>query len=136
MGSFTFTVDGTPAPQGSKIRTRWGMREASKNLPAWRAAVVKAAQVAADGEGLFGPLVAPYRADMAFFIRRPRSTRALFPVAPTVGDLDKLARAVGDALTVAGVIEDDRFIVRLSASKVWAGSGEEPGVVVTVTEVE
>ena len=33
-------VDGVPAPQGSKIRTRYGMREASKRVGPWREAVL------------------------------------------------------------------------------------------------
>lgn len=34
-------------------------------------------------------------------------------------DLDKLARAVGDALTDAGVVDDDRLIVRWVLEKMY-----------------
>ena len=133
MSVVTFTVEGTPAPQGSKIRTRFGMRESSKRVKPWRELVQAAAAQAADSAGLFGPLEPPYRVDMWFYITKPRTTRATHPVAPTVGDLDKLARAVGDALTSAGLIEDDRHIIKLTAEKAWAG-GEKPGAIIRVRE--
>lgn len=34
-------------------------------------------------------------------------------------DLDKLVRLVGDALTTAGVLKDDKLICRLVAEKAW-----------------
>lgn len=132
--SITFHVEGTPAPQGSKVRTRFGMRESSKRVKPWRDLVHAAAIRAGDDASLLGPLTPPYRVEMWFFISKPRTTRAKHPVAPTIGDLDKLTRAVGDALTSAGLIEDDRHIIKLVAEKAWA-VGEKPGVIVRVTEV-
>mgnify|MGYP003562711459 CR=1 FL=1 len=35
----TLHVEGIPAPQGSKTRTRWGMRESSQRVAPWRAAL-------------------------------------------------------------------------------------------------
>lgn len=134
MTSIAFIVDGTPAPQGSKVRTRFGMREASQRVKPWRDVVTQYASIAADDEALLGPLRAPYKLEVQFYIPRPRTTRARYPVAPTVGDLDKLVRAVGDALTGSGLIEDDRHFVDLIASKRWAGS-DGPGAFIRVTEV-
>lgn len=68
-----------------------------------------------------------------FFIPKPRTTLAKHPVAPAVGDVDKLVRAVNDGLTAGGLIEDDRFIIRLTAEKAWAGEGG-PGAFIRVTE--
>lgn len=133
--SVVFTVSGVPAPQGSKIRTRFGMREASKRVKPWRDVVTTAAASAADDAALLGPLRAPYRLEVWFYIPRPKTTRAKHPVAPTVGDLDKLVRAVGDALTASGLIADDRHIIHLTASKQWAGH-DGPGAVIRVTEVQ
>ena len=130
-----FFAPGTPAPQGSKVRTRYGMRESSKRVGPWREVVTQAAAMAADEAFMVRPLVPPYDVEFRFLIKRPKRTRAVFPVAPTVGDLDKLVRAVGDALTQAGVIEDDRHIVTLASSKRWAHADEEPGVIVTVRTV-
>lgn len=134
MSTVTFHVPGTPAPQGSKIRTRYGMREASQRVKPWRDVVTQRAAVAAGEEHILGPLEPPYTVELWFYILKPRTTRATHPVAPTIGDLDKLTRAVGDALTKSGLIVDDRFIVRLVAEKQWAGS-DGPGVVIRVTEV-
>ena len=131
-----FFAPGTPAPQGSKTRTRYGMRESSKRVGPWREVVTQAAAMAADEAFMVRPLVPPYDVEFRFLIKRPKRTRAAFPVAPTIGDLDKLTRAVADALTQAGVIEDDRHIVDLTARKRWAADGEQPGVVVTIREVE
>lgn len=135
MSAVTFHVPGTPAPQGSKIRTRYGMRESSQRVKPWRDVVTQCAAVAADEENLLGALEPPYTVEMWFYILKPRTTRAQHPVAPTIGDIDKLVRAVGDALTKSGLIEDDRFIVGLSTSKQWAGPGEAPGAIIRVTEV-
>ena len=132
--SITFHVEGTPAPQGSKVRTRFGMRESSKRVKPWRELVHAAATQAGDDACLLGPLTPPYRVEMWFFIEKPRTSRAKHPVAPTVGDLDKLTRAVGDALVSAGLLEDDRHIIKLTAEKTWA-VGEKPGVIVRVSEI-
>lgn len=134
MSTVSFHAPGIPAPQGSKVRTRFGMREASQRVKPWRDVVTQCAAIAADDAYLLGPLKPPYQVEMWFFIPKPRTTRATHPVAPTIGDLDKLTRACGDALTQAGLIEDDRFIVSLHAEKAWA-SPDEPGVVIRVTEV-
>lgn len=132
--TLTFKVEGTPAPQGSKTRTRYGMFESSKRVKPWRDLVHAAAIRAGDDAALLGPLTPPYRVEMQFLIAKPRTTRATHPVAPTIGDLDKLTRAVGDALTSAGLIEDDRHIIALTAEKAWAVD-ENPGVTVRVTEI-
>lgn len=134
MSVITFHVEGTSAPQGSKTRTRHGMFESSKRVKPWRELVTQAAVQAGDDAALLGPLTPPYRLDVWFFIQKPKTTRAKHPVAPTIGDLDKLVRAVGDALTKSGLIEDDRHIVKLVAEKAWA-VGEKPGAIVRVSEV-
>ncbi len=133
--SVSFTVEGIPAPQGSKIRTRFGMRESSKRVKPWRENVQAAATQEMTRAGIHGALTPPYRVDVWFYITRPRTTRAPYPVAPTVGDLDKLWRASNDALVTAGLLEDDRHIVEGFVSKQWAGVGETPGAVIRITEL-
>ena len=52
-------------------------------------------------------------------------------------DLDKLLRAVGDALSDSGKIwTDDSQMVQAGIAKRYAGSGEEPGVLIKVSSVE
>lgn len=43
-------------------------------------------------------------------------------------DLDNVLKAVCDALQKAGVIEDDKQVSTITASKVWAAAGEAPAV--------
>lgn len=119
----SFMVSGIPAPQGSKIRTRYGMFEASKRVKPWREAVQTAASELA-------PLEPPYDVKVFFFIPRPKRTMAEFPVAPAVGDLDKLVRATFDGLASSGIINDDRYIVATEASKEWAGVDGAGAVIV------
>lgn len=114
--SVNFYVEGRPAPQGSKKSVGRGrFVEASKYLPAWRAAVVSAARLAYSGE----PINVPCRLRVIVFLDKPKKPK--FDVAPAVmPDVDKLARAIGDALKIAGLIEDDQLIVSLEIDKMWA----------------
>lgn len=50
-------------------------------------------------------------------------------LAPTRSDLDNYVKAAWDAAQRAGVLRDDRFIVRDGgSSKVWTGEGESPAL--------
>ena len=120
----SFQVHGTPAPQGSKTRTRYGMFESSKRVKPWREEVIKVAS-------RLEPIAAPYDVKVFFFIAKPKKTDAPFPVAPTVGDLDKLIRSTFDGLTQSGIITDDRHIVTTEAAKNWAGT-DGPGAVIVI----
>lgn len=55
-----------------------------------------------------------------------------WPVADDIGDTDKLCRNLGDALEQAGLIANDRNIVRWRAVKRWVEPGEVTGVFVEV----
>ncbi|MEI3845350.1 MULTISPECIES: RusA family crossover junction endodeoxyribonuclease [unclassified Microbacterium] len=120
-------VDGVPAPQGSKTRTRYGMFESSKRVKPWREAVVAAVKN-------MEPIAAPYAVTVHFFIPRPKKTDAAYPVAPAIGDVDKMLRATLDGLTQGGLIADDRFVIVAHASKQWAGA-DGPGAVIAVKQV-
>lgn len=128
-GTARFFVEGTPAPQGSKVRTRHGMRESSKRVKPWRD------HVRAEAEALNLQMKPPYEVALRFRITRPKSTNAEYPVAPTVGDIDKLVRAVNDALTQSHIIDDDRHIVFQSAEKRWTERDEKPGVMIYVSSL-
>lgn len=129
--SVTFDVLGVPAPQGSKrafvVGNRAVVTEDSKRSAPWRDSVAAAGVAAMGGlPALDGPLQVTIR----FRMPRPRSVKRLYPsVKP---DIDKLARAVLDGLTAAGVIVDDSRVISLTAEKVYA---EVPGASIRVTEV-
>lgn len=141
MTEVSFTVAGIPAPQGSK--SPWGS-EANPNTKPWRAAVAADARAAmtyhdADGtSGYLEPIAGPVVLYVTFTFPRPKShyrtgrhAHELKPSAPaycaTKPDLDKLLRAIGDAITGI-VVRDDSQIVEIVASK-WYGA---PSAVVTV----
>lgn len=63
-----------------------------------------------------------------FVLRPPKSDPPPWPVRAIDGDLDKLQRALGDALQDAKLITDDRNIVAWSAGKRYAVEGERVGV--------
>ena len=90
-----------------------------------------------DALGMEGPL-GPYVAISAVFqMPKPKTTK--YPDYPGgTPDLDKLQRAVGDALTASGIVEDDARIVRWHTDETWAGGlgslSAEPGLWLEVTD--
>lgn len=125
----TFTISGTPVPQGSKsarvVKGRAFMFDQNRNLKPWRAEVKRAAEVAMAGRDQFTEALT---VALEFHMPRPSTVRRPRPsVKP---DVDKLIRAVFDALTDAGVWKDDSLVVQVSASEWYAVA--EPYAEVTV----
>ena len=135
-GPVRIRVTGNPVPQGSKRAIVRGgkavlIEQLEKTLKPWRRLVtLEARRQYAGREKLVGPLVVR----MVFSMPRPKSVRRMYPsVAP---DLDKLTRAVGDALTDAGVWGDDGQVVHWDVFKLYAGGPSLylPGVVAVVDD--
>jgi Holliday junction resolvase RusA-like endonuclease len=127
-----FEVYGIAAPQGSK-KSIGNNRfvEASKKLPAWRKAV-KAAASDAMASFDWVQLSGPVEAHIVFFLPRPQSVtpgRRQLPTVPP--DADKLARAVLDSCTDAGVYTDDSLVCKLTVFKMY-DDVREPGASVTI----
>lgn len=120
-------VPGVPATQGSKdyVGSRHYARESNRRLPAWRSDVREALR-RADGTPLHR-FTGPVSCGLEFLLRRPlRSRHGDHPAGKP--DLDKLTRAVLDAATEAGVLEDDARVVQFHLLvKRWAGPEELPG---------
>lgn len=142
-GPVTFFVLGLPAPKGSTRSFRhWStgrtitVADNAEKLEPWALSVSGAARA----QGFARIDRAPVAVGLTFCLPRPLGhygVRGLRPSArryPWVKpDLDKLVRAVGDALT--GVVYlDDAQVVRLTASKVYA-DGRDVGVEVVVEEL-
>jgi crossover junction endodeoxyribonuclease RusA len=143
-------VNGTPAPQGSKRHVGNGrMVEMSQAVGPWREAVRaevqsltrNSKQVAA--EAGFPDITAAVAVDLTFLLRRPKShyrtgknadlLRDSAPSRPAGRpDIDKLARAVLDGLTMGGAFADDAQVVDLHVGKFWCLPGEAPGVVIEI----
>ena len=129
-------VPGTPVPQGSKIRNRWaGVRESNAAaLDPWRGTITAHAQRACTQQG-WTRAAGPVTVHATFRLPRPaghygtgRNANTLRPAAPVVPatkpDLDKLVRAVLDAITAAGTVwADDARVVEITAAKVYGTPG-------------
>ncbi len=127
----TITVYGSPAPQGSKRfvghagNGRGIMIESSKAVKPWREAVKHAARE--KWAGMFSGAV---EIEITFTIQKPKSapkSRVTYPDKKP--DLSKLVRSTEDALTDAGVWEDDARVVSCLARKVFPG--EHPKALAT-----
>lgn len=140
MKSIEINVRGLPIAQGSSkgfvVNGRAVITSASKGLKPWRSVIAGQAQDAVLG---LAPLDEPIAVDMQFRFPRPKAhfgKRGLKPTAPKHlcakgKDLDKLLRAVCDALTKV-VWRDDRLVCRASCEKTYADEAHPPGVSVTV----
>jgi crossover junction endodeoxyribonuclease RusA len=133
----SFFVPGLAAAQGSKRHVGKGrMIEMSKRLGPWRNDVGREASIAMRGRELvYGPVAVR----LAFHFPRPkghfgsgRNSSNVKESAPrrhiTTPDLDKLQRAINDAMT--GIVwKDDSQVWKVEACKVYSGT---PGVWIDV----
>lgn len=151
-------VFGEPIPQGSMraFVVRKGGRPTSRAVVTadnartkpWRQAVIDAwhaALVSGDWDGMpVNGATVPLRVTVIFLMPRPKShygsgrnagqVRPSAPSAPAVmPDVDKLGRAVLDALKAAGAYRDDALVCDLHAIKTYTGPGEAPGAVIEIT---
>jgi crossover junction endodeoxyribonuclease RusA len=122
-------VPGKPVPQGSKNAYSRGGKivlvEASKDLPAWRKKVADKLEAEYTGlDAMTGPLMLR----LIFLLPKAKSNKTDYPIYKS--DLDKLVRAIGDAATASGVIEDDGQFIHIEAMKFWAE--DSPGVVIEI----
>lgn len=133
--ALVFTVRGVPVPQGSMkgfVLPSGQVAITSDNpkLKQWRKTVADTARVelwCRPGDQR-QPLAGPVRLALVFVLPRPPSLAKRIVDHVHKPDLDKLVRAVCDALT--GVVwVDDRQVVRLHAEKEY---GAVPGVSVIV----
>ncbi len=128
----TFFVPGIPVSQGSKrgfiIRPRLGkprvvLAESSKALKPWRAIVSLAAQHAlgADRVAMDGRAC---RLTLSFIFPKPKSLSRRVLHHTTKPDLDKLCRAIHDALEGVLYLRDSQIV----EEEIRKAYGEPPGV--------
>lgn len=133
-----WVIPGPPATQGSMTSYGRGRMAHPPKLVAWRALAI--ATINADQAVFDGPVHVTLRATYrrpASHLRADGTARPAHAGKVPRGDLDKVCRAAGDALEAAGVIDDDNLIVRWTATKQWASSGQPECVVIQVeTEME
>lgn len=128
MSRFTFEVAGVPFPQGSKKLANGHLIDDNPaKLKAWRDLVATEALLAKTA-ARWGTRIIDEAIDveLLFRFKRPKSVTRPYPsVKP---DLDKLERAVLDAITGV-LIVDDALVVDLSSKKRYA---PDAGLVVTL----
>jgi crossover junction endodeoxyribonuclease RusA len=132
---------GLPIPQGSlrpfKLARGYVMVATNaKRLKPWRLELKEAAAAALNGGG---PAQSAVLLTIEFRFPRPSGhfgKRGLRPSAPPAmfrrPDLDKLVRAILDALTDAGAFRDDAQVDEIRARKRYCTDGESPGVKVVI----
>ncbi len=105
-------VRGKPAPQGSKVSTRFGgMREASQFVMPWRNR---------RNEGNLKPSAPTY------------------PITRSTGDIDKLCRSTLDGLSIPSggiLLRDDSLVVELKAKKSFAAKGGFQGAFIHIWQL-
>lgn len=123
----------TPAPKGSYRFVRGHAIPMSKREKPWRNLVSDNARIAMTREKFtqFDKDV-PVSVRITFLMPRPKTVKRHMPTVPP--DIDKLCRAVLDALTDVGVWVDDSQVVDLGANKIYA-SGIHIGAHITVEEL-
>jgi len=148
MNAFSVLVAGRPAPQGSKRLGEHGqVLEQSPYLAAWRGQWKGTGARRRYVHGAIGLAVyARYAARGISPVDLPLFGKGE-PVALSIGfyvdsapteppDLDKLSRAVGDALTVCRVFADDAQVVALHAYKESASPEYPAGAFIAVSPAE
>jgi len=153
---FDLYVPGKPIPQGSM---KGFVRKGKAGVPTvgitsnnplliqWR---MKVTGYAMEKYGINAPLTGPVGIRLIFTLDRPQAhylpvnrkrtepvLRTDAPVFPAQApDVDKLVRAIFDALTDAHLWQDDGQVVWCQATKVYADATYAAGVYLTVGEMQ
>ena len=129
----SFIVYGQAKPAGALQIGRTGdgrsflHHRSSKSLAEWKAAIKREAAEATHGS----PYTGAVALDARFYVQRPaghygkrglRPSAPAYPIKRSVGDIDKLARALLDALTGVSFLDDSQ-VVDLKLSKRYADDG-------------
>lgn len=135
--ALTVWVAGRPAAQGSKKHIGNGrLIEQSKYVKPWREQIVGAFLQQPFAVRKLWPILGEVHVQLSFVMPRPVSTpKRSTPPAIKKPDLDKLARAAFDAITMSGAWADDSQATRLSASKRIAEVGEQAGLRIDIYPV-
>lgn len=124
----TFVVLGQPVPQGS-MKHVGGGRIVSKSpkLKEWREKIAQVVREQA-GEPAHPD---PVSVTVIFSFNKPKTVTRKLPTVPP--DLDKLQRAIGDALSIdVKYLQDDAQIIEWHAQKVY---GTPAGVVIQISKI-
>lgn len=113
-GAAGFFVSGRPFPQGSKSAPVAGVVRDRKGLRPWREKVALSARAAGWRRELAG---VAFEVGLVFTYSRPKCEHPPAPI--TRADIDKLERAILDALTHVCWANDNQ-VVEVKKQKAWA----------------
>lgn len=143
-----FFVPGIPAPKGSaraffvKNLNRAVITNANAKTKPWEQAI-RAEAHAAEGIAGCAPHTAAVRVTATFYFPRPKGhfgAKGLKPAAPRENtkkpDLDKLARALLDALTGIAFVDDSQVIDLRVEKRYVPNDGSQPGMAVEIVPAE
>ncbi len=133
MKPFAITVPGKPLPKGSLRHVGRGRLIEQTSVKTWMSEIRRNIT---DAYGDEAPLFeAPVRATLHFRFPRPAAAKnRLYPHLRSVGDLDKLIRAVLDALQPQ-VLVDDSLVVMIAAGKFYETPEAPAGVSILIEEL-
>ena len=143
MSAFTIDVTGIPVAQGSLVSNGHGrgLRHSNEiKLKPWRYQVVSAISSAKPKD--WNPAL-PLSITATFRLPRPqnhfgtgRNANTIRDSAPihhiVKPDLDKMARAIGDAIEAAALVRGDQQITSWNIAKRYCVGSETPGVLLTL----
>lgn len=120
--------EGMPVPKGSMRHIGNGRMVDQTKVKPWMNTIRSAALREAAQQGITAMIDVPVSVFIEFYFPRPVAAKnRLYPSKRSVGDIDKLSRAVLDALqptrTEFGILTDDSLVVDLSAHKRYNDSG-------------
>lgn len=124
MTALTVHVPGVPVPQGSMKSLGPGrlVHSNPQALLPWRASVIAHLRQEMVKAGEW-PIDGPVKCCVTFYLPRPKSAPKSRVWPDKKPDLDKLGRAVGDALEQAGVLHSDAQIVQWGKTKQYGTPG-------------
>lgn len=130
---FALTVPGKPLPKGSLKHVGRGRLVEQTKVKDWMKEIQAHTLEVYRGDG---PLFdAPVSAHLVFRFPRPLAAKnRLYPHMRSAGDLDKLVRAVLDALQPT-VLADDSLVVSLQASKFYENANYPAGVEIRIEDL-
>ncbi len=135
--AITFFVAGKPVPQPRQrhkiLKTRSGndfvhnYTSKTHMVQGWKALVYYAAK-----SNITSMITGPVRLSLHFYLPKPKSVKRKYPFVKP--DVDNLAKAVMDALTIASIYTDDARVIDMDMKKRYADTENPMGVHITIEE--
>lgn len=127
--TFTIPLDPVPASRSRAVAGRPGYYP--ERYDTWRKEAALILESLAGNLPQLGDT--PVALRLEFVCQRPKKPSHPYP---SKGDVDNLAKAAMDAITKAGIWDDDMQVIDASLSKRYTKPGEAPGTLVEIRPLE